>query len=130
MIPANLSLVPLSHERRAAMEAIAEVEKKYERGVHIAEFAYAHAFFRILNGSKRVTVKDIGWFSPGLTAQDLRGKKQDWLAAIDRLIESRGACCWLPLSVSDGWRLFPETKFQTSERRRRQSELSAEKYTR
>lgn len=130
MIPANLSLVPLSHERRAAMEAIAEVEKKYERGVHIAEFAYAHAFFRILNGSKRVTVKDIGWFSPGLTAQDLRGKKQDWLAAIDWLIESRGACCWLPLSVSDGWRLFPETKFQTSERRRRQSELSAEKYTR
>jgi len=130
MIPTNLSLVPLSHERRAAMQAIAEVEKKYERGVHIAEFAWAHAFFRILNGSKRVTVKDIGWFSPGMTAQNLRGKKQDWLAAIDRLIESRGACCWLPLSVSDGWRLFPETKFQTSERRRRQSELSAEKYTR
>ena len=70
MIPASLSLVPLSHERRAAMQAIAEVEKKYERGVHIAEFAYAHAFFRILNGSKRVTVQDIGWFSPGLTAQD------------------------------------------------------------
>ncbi|EEW7663078.1 plasmid SOS inhibition protein A [Escherichia coli] len=130
MIPANMSLVPLSHERRAVMQAIAEVEKKYERGVHIAEFAYAHAFFRILNGSKRVTVKDIGWFSPGMTAQNLRGKKQDWLAAIDRLIESRGACCWLPLSVSDGWRLFPETKFQTSERRRRQNELSAEKYTR
>ncbi|ECI0980838.1 plasmid SOS inhibition protein A [Salmonella enterica subsp. enterica serovar Newport] len=130
MIPANLSLVPLSPERRAAMQAIAEVEKKYERGVHIAEFAWAHAFFRILNGSKRITVKDIGWFSPGLTAQALRGKKQDWLAAIDRLIESRGACCWLPLSVSDGWRLFPETKFQMSERCRRQNELSAEKYTR
>ncbi|ELY4545676.1 plasmid SOS inhibition protein A [Cronobacter sakazakii] len=130
MIPANLSLVPLSHERRAAMQAIAEVEKKYERGVHVAEFAYARAFFRTLNGSKRVTVKDIAWFSPGLTAQNLRGKKQDWLAAIDRLIESRGACCWLPLSVSDGRRLFPETKFQTSERRRRQNELSAEKYTR
>jgi hypothetical protein len=31
----------------------------------IAEFAYAHAFFRILNGSKRVTVKDIGWFFRG-----------------------------------------------------------------
>lgn len=130
MIPANLSLVPLSPERRAAMQAIAEVEKKYERGVHIAEFAWAHAFFRILNGSKRITVKDISWFSPGLTAQALRGKKQDWLAAIDRLIESRGACCWLPLSVSDGWRLFPETKFQMSERCRRQNELSAEKYTR
>ncbi|HBB9913079.1 plasmid SOS inhibition protein A, partial [Citrobacter freundii] len=105
MIPASLSLVPLSHERRAAMQAIAEVEHKYERGAHVVEFAYAHAFFRILNGSKRVTVKDIGWFSPGLTGQSLRGNKQDWLAAIDRLIESRGACCWLPLSLSDGWRL-------------------------
>ncbi|EGE5189374.1 plasmid SOS inhibition protein A, partial [Salmonella enterica subsp. enterica] len=111
MIPANLSLVPLSHERRAVMQAIAEVEAKYERGIGVAEFPYARTFFRILNGSKRVTVKDIGWFSPGLTAQSLRGNKQDWLAAIDRLIESRGACCWLPLSLSDGWRLFPETKF-------------------
>ncbi|EHF6283241.1 plasmid SOS inhibition protein A, partial [Salmonella enterica subsp. enterica serovar Newport] len=130
MIPANLSLVPLSHERRAVMQAIAEVEVKYERGIGVAEFPYARTFFRILNGSKRVTVKDIGWFSPGLTAQSLRGNKQDWLAAIDRLIESRGACCWLPLSLSDGWRLFPETKFQMQERTRRHSELSAEKYTR
>jgi len=105
------------------MQAIAEVEKKYVRGFHIAEFAWAHAFFRILNGSTRVIVKDIDWFSPGLTAQDLLGKKQDWLAAIDRLIESRGACCWLLLSVSDGWRLFPETKFQTLERCHRQSEI-------
>ncbi|EME7236715.1 plasmid SOS inhibition protein A [Salmonella enterica] len=130
MIPANLSLVPLSHERRAVMQAIAEVEAKYERGICVAEFPWARTFFRILNGSKRVTVKDIGWFSPGLTAQSLRGNKQDWLAAIDRLIESRGACCWLPLSLSDGWRLFPETKFQMQERTRRHSELGAEKYTR
>ncbi|EMW69070.1 psiA family protein [Escherichia coli 2747800] len=130
MIPANMSLVPQSHERRAAMQAIAEVEAKYERGTHIAEYPYARTFFRILNGSKHVTVQDIGWVCPGLTAQDLRGKKQDWLTAIDRLIESRGACCWLPLSVSDGWRLFPETKFQISERRRRQSELNDEKSSR
>ncbi|WP_433671643.1 plasmid SOS inhibition protein A [Klebsiella michiganensis] len=130
MIPANLSLVPLSKECRAAMQAIAEVERKLERGACIAEFAYARAFFRILNGSKRVTVKDIGWFSAGMTEQELRGKKQAWLTAIDRLIESRGACCWLPLSAQDGWRLFPDTQFQWSERCRRQSELSAEKYTR
>lgn len=38
MIPANLSLVPLSHERRAVMQAIAEVEVKYERGIGVAEF--------------------------------------------------------------------------------------------
>ena len=52
MIPANLSLVPLSKECRAAMQAIAEVERKLERGACIAEFAYARAFFRILNGRK------------------------------------------------------------------------------
>lgn len=130
MIPSHLSLVPFSPERRAAMEAIAEVERRQSRGAVFTAYPYASAFFRTLNGSKRVTVKDIAWFSPGLTAQALRGKKHEWLAAIDRLIESRGTCCWLPLSLSDGWRLFPETKFQLSERRRRQSELSAEKYTR
>ncbi|SFN71171.1 PsiA protein [Izhakiella capsodis] len=32
--------------------------------------------------------------------------------------------------MSDAWRLFPATKFQISERCRRKSELSAEKYTR
>ncbi|EOG4047668.1 plasmid SOS inhibition protein A, partial [Salmonella enterica] len=49
MIPANLSLVPLSHERRAVMQAIAEVEAKYERGIGVAEFPYARTFFCILN---------------------------------------------------------------------------------
>ena len=130
MIPANLSLVPFNPERRVVMEAIAEVERRQSRGAVFTSYPYASAFFRILNGSKRVTAKDIAWFSPGLTAQALRGKKQEWLAAIDRLIESRGTCCWLPLSLSDGWRLFPETKFQLSERRRRQSELNDEKYSR
>lgn len=70
MIPANLSLLPLNHERRAAMQAIAEVEAKYERGLHVAEFPYTRTFFRILNGSKRVTVQDIGWFSPGLSGSE------------------------------------------------------------
>ncbi|EGM1627999.1 plasmid SOS inhibition protein A [Salmonella enterica] len=130
MIPSRLSLVPFSPERRAAIEAIAEVERRQPRGKVFAAYPYASAFFRILNGSKRITVKDIAWFSPGLTAQPLRGKKHEWLAAIDRLIESRGTCCWLSLSLSDGWRLFPETKFQLSERRRRQSELNDEKYPR
>lgn len=130
MIPSNMSLVPLSQERRCVMQAIAETERKVEQGGLMAEFPYARAFFRILKGSKRITVKDVAFFSPGLTTQTLRGKKQDWITAIDRLIESRGTCCWLPLSLSDCWRLFPETRFQETERRRRQCELSTEKYTR
>ena len=44
MIPEHMSLVPQSPERRAAMQAIAEVEAKAARGVHIAEHAYAHTF--------------------------------------------------------------------------------------
>ncbi|MCS3434328.1 plasmid SOS inhibition protein A [Klebsiella sp. BIGb0407] len=130
MIPTNMSLVPLNHERRCVMQAIAETEKKIERGSPVAEFPYARAFFRIFSGSKHITVREIGFFSPGMTTQTLRGKKRDWIATIDRLIESRGTCCWLPLSLSEGWRLFPETRFQETERRRRKSELNAEKYTR
>lgn len=130
MIPNHLSLVPLDHKRRAAMQAIAEVEEKYRRGIRIAEFAYASAFFRILNGSRRITIDDIRFFSTGLTLQSLRGKKRDWLTAINQLIASRGKDCWLPLSLYDCWQLFPEMKFQMSERLHRSSELKAEKNTR
>lgn len=37
MIPANLSLVPFSPERRAAMEAIAEVERRRSRGAALLQ---------------------------------------------------------------------------------------------
>ncbi len=40
MIPANLSLVPFSPERRAAMEAIAEVERRRSRGAVSAAYPY------------------------------------------------------------------------------------------
>ncbi|MBJ9324996.1 plasmid SOS inhibition protein A [Citrobacter freundii] len=72
----HLSLVPFNPERRAVMEAIAEVELRQSRGAVFTSYPYASAFFRILNGSKRVTTKDIAWFSPGLTAQALREKNR------------------------------------------------------
>lgn len=102
MIPTSPSLVPLGHERHAVVQAITEVEAKYERGIGVAEFPYIRTFFRILSDSKRVTVKDIGWFFPELTDQLLRRNKQDWLTVISRLIRSRSTCCWLPLSFSNG----------------------------
>ncbi len=129
MIPANLSLVPLSHERRAAMQAIAEVEKKYERGVHIAEYPYAMAFFRYFRGCKRITVRELNYFAPVLSTQELRGSKESWLSAIDTLIESRGTCCYLPLPAGAGQHLFSEVRFQQTERVRRQDELRDEKYS-
>ena len=130
MIPSHLSLVPFSPERRAAMEAIAEVERRRSRGAVSSMYPYASAFFRRLTGRKRVTLKEIRLFAPVLSAQVLRGSRDSWLRAIDALIESRGVCCWLPLPAGAGLILFPEVRFKRTERERRQDELRDEKYTR
>lgn len=130
MIPSHMSLVPLSPERRAAMQAIAEVERKRDGGACVANFPYAQAFFKHLRGSKRLTLNEIRLFAPVLSAQELRGNRDSWLHAIDALIESRGTCCWLPLSAGAGQRLFPEVAFQQNERVRCQDALRDEKYTR
>lgn len=130
MIPSHLSLVPFSPERRAAMEAIAEVERRRSRGAVSAAYPYASAFFRRLTGSTRITLREIHYFAPVLTARELRGSRDSWLSAIDALIESRGTCCWLPLPVGAGQRLFPEVAFQQTERVRCQDALRDEKYTR
>lgn len=130
MIPMTLSLVPQSPERRAAMQAIGEVDMKLARGAHLPEYPYARAFFRYLKGCKRITVRELNLFAPVLTAQELRGSKESWLNAIDTLIESRGICCYLPLPAGAGQNLFPEVRFQQTERIRRQDELRDEKYSR
>lgn len=130
MIPANLSLVPFSPERRAAMEAIAEVERRRSRGAVSTMYPYASAFFRRLTGSTRISLREIHHFAPVLTVGELRGSRDSWLSAINALIESRGTCCWLPLPVGAGQRLFPEVAFQQTERVRCQDALRDEKYTR
>lgn len=130
MIPSHLSLVPFSPERRAAMEAIAEVERRRSRGSLSAAYPYASAFFHRLTGSTRITIREIHYFAPVLTARELRGSRDSWLIAINALIESRGTRCWLPLPVGAGQRLFPEVAFQQTERVRCQDALRDEKYTR
>lgn len=130
MIPVSLSLVPQSPARRAAMQAIGEVDKKLARGAYLPEYPYDRAFFRYFWSCKRITVRELNVFAPVLTAQELRGSKDSWLSAIDTLIESRGVCCYLPLPVGAGQELFPEVRFQQTERVRRQDELRDEKYTR
>lgn len=130
MIPSHLSLVPFSPEQRAAMEAVAEVERRLSSGAASTAFPYASAYFRRLTGSTRITIREIRHFAPVLTARELRGCRESWLSAIDALIESRGTCCWLPLPVGAGQRLFPEVTFQQTERVRCQDALRNEKYTR
>lgn len=122
--------VPLSAERQAALRAIAETEKRLLRGSRLAAYPYAAAFFRCLNGSRRISLADLRVFSPALTADALHGRRAQWLRAVDMLIESRGDACCLPLPSDAVERLFPAVGFRAGERRRQKLSLAEQKYTR
>ena len=53
------ALVPLSTEQQAAWRAVAETEKRRHQGNTLAEYPYACAFFRCLNGSRRISLSDL-----------------------------------------------------------------------
>ncbi|SQM12223.1 plasmid SOS inhibition protein A [Escherichia coli] len=63
------ALVPLSTEQQAAWRAVAETEKRRHQGNMLAEYPYAGAFFRCLNGSRRISLSDLRFFMPSLTAK-------------------------------------------------------------
>ncbi|HEY3591975.1 MAG TPA: plasmid SOS inhibition protein A [Buttiauxella sp.] len=130
MIPNYLALIPLQEGRRAALRAVGEVEHLLLQGKRLPEYAWARAFFRHLTGSKRIGLKEINYFAFTLTDRELRGRKAHWISAIDTLIESRGTCCYLPLSVSAAYELFPETRFKEDERFRQKLDLREQKYSR
>ncbi|MGE9553639.1 plasmid SOS inhibition protein A [Erwinia amylovora] len=129
MIPKNRSLVPLCEARRAMLQAVDYVERRRERHAPCADFPYAQAFFRFLKGSKRISLRELRFFSPTLRQDDFRGSRREWLQAIDWLIES-GGCATHPLPPDAGRLLFPEVIFQCSERRHRKTEMRDEKYSR
>jgi hypothetical protein len=130
MIPDHLALIPLHEGRRAALRAVGEVEHHLLQGKRLPEYAWARAFFRHLTGSKRIGLKEINTFASTLTDRELRGRKAHWISAIDTLIESRGTCCYLPLSVNAAHALFPETRFKEDERFRQKRDLREQKYSR
>lgn len=76
--------VRLSYEQAEAF-----VENRHERNVYCADYPCAHAFSRLLRGSRRV-----------------------WLAAIDRMIASAGEDCPHLLNSYDVHDLFPGWQFQ------------------
>ncbi len=77
------ALVPLSAEQQAAWRAVAETEKRRHQGNSLAEYPYAGAFFRCLNGSRRISLSDLRFFMPSLTVEELRGNRSQWLYAVD-----------------------------------------------
>lgn len=125
MIPNHLALIPYNLHQFAATQAIIDVERKQLRGITLSPFPYARALFRHLRGgAMRITAKDIR-FAAGDYAPKERGgaSKTDYIAALDRLIETRGRSCPLPLSGSAVGQYFPEEHYRLSERTNRQWEL-------
>ncbi|EFK88160.1 protein PsiA [Escherichia coli MS 146-1] len=118
------ALVPLSTEQQAAWRAVAETEKRRHQGNTLAEYPYAGAFFRCLNGSRRISLSDLRFFMPSLTAEELHGNRLQWLYAIDVLIETQGEVCLLPLPGDAAERLFPSVRFRVRERSRHKSARS------
>ena len=130
MSACSQALVPLSTEQQAAWRAVAETEKRRHQGNTLAEYPYAGAFFRCLNGSRRISLSDLRFFMPSLTAEELRGNRLQWLYAIDVLIETQGEVCLLPLPGDAAERLFPSVRFRVRERSRHKSALVMQKYSR
>uniref|UniRef100_UPI002FCC45B4 plasmid SOS inhibition protein A n=1 Tax=Escherichia coli TaxID=562 RepID=UPI002FCC45B4 len=72
------ALVPLSTEQQAAWQAVAETEKRRHQGYTLAEYPYAGAFFRCLNGSRRISLSDLRFLMPSQTAEELHGSRGEW----------------------------------------------------
>jgi len=118
MIPRHLSLVPVNTFQLAALQAIIEVEERRQRG----KYPYAVALLRQLRGGKtgHITACDVSRAAANYNPKDRAGEPKDrYLAALDKLIESRGSVCPLPLSGCAVGQYFPQTAYRHAERQNR-----------
>lgn len=110
-IPRHLSLVPFSDIQLAAMQAIAWVESKRFRGIKLAEYPYAKAFFRMLTGKKVITANSISLIQYcDFSDRGVTTRIADYIKAIDRVIETKGNRCHHPLSSDVAYKLFPSVQ--------------------
>lgn len=119
MIPNNLALIPHNVHQFAATQAIIDVERKQLRGTQLGQHPYARALFRHLRGgAMRITAKDIRFAAGDYSPKERGGaSKSDYIAALDKLIETRGMDCPLPLSGSAVKQYFPDEHYRLSERK-------------
>ncbi|MGR9777184.1 plasmid SOS inhibition protein A, partial [Escherichia coli] len=68
------ALIPLSAEQQAAMQAVAVTEQR-RQGRTLSAWPYATAFFRCLNGSRRISLTDLRFFAPALTKEEFHGNR-------------------------------------------------------
>ncbi|EBL2873032.1 plasmid SOS inhibition protein A [Salmonella enterica] len=125
MIPHHHALVPCNVYQSAATQAIIDVERKQLRGTQLGQYPYARALFRHLRcGAMRITAKDVRFAVAEYIPKERGGaSKSDYIAALDRLIETRGKDCPLPLSGSTVGQYFPDEHYRLSERQVRQWDL-------
>ncbi len=97
------------------MQAVAVTEQRRRQGRTLSAWPYASAFFRCLNGSRRISLTDLRFFCSCATKEEFHGNRLLWLAAVDKLIESFGEVCVLPLPSDAGHRLFPSVPFREGE---------------
>lgn len=119
MIPNHLALIPHNVHQFAAAQAIIDVERKQLRGTFLGQYPYARALFRHLRGgAMRITAKDIRFAAGDYSSKERGGaSKSDYIAALDKLIETRGMDCPLPLSSSMVKQYFPDEHYRLSERK-------------
>lgn len=123
MIPRHLSLVPVNPFQLAALQAIIEVKERRQRG----KYPYAVALLRQLRGGDagRIGVADVRRAASNYNPKDRAGEpKERYLAALDKLIESRGSVCPLPLSGCAVGQYFPQAAYRHAERQHRRWDVS------
>ncbi|TDS84811.1 PsiA protein [Rahnella sp. BIGb0236] len=124
MIPRHLSLVPVNPFQAAALQAIIDVEDGRRRR---GQYPYAVALLKQLRGGKagRITASDVSRAAANYCPKNRAGEpKERYLAALDKLVESRGDVCPLPLSGCAVSQYFPQTGYRLSERQHRRWDVS------
>ena len=124
MIPRHLSLVPVNPFQAAALQAIIDVEDGRRRR---GQYPYAVALLRQLRGGEAgaITASDVKRAALNYNPKDRAGEpKERYLAAFDKLVESRGDVCPLPLSGCAVSQYFPQTGYRLSERQHRRWDVS------
>lgn len=119
------SLIPLNTLQQCAMTAIHLIEVKKARNISLPDQAYAKAFFRAYTGRATVTIADIRSVDASYIPYRGGATKNDFMNALDSLLESRGENFFIPLQRSFAASLFPAEFVRTDTRKNHLFDLAS-----
>lgn len=123
-IPSCRALVTVCDVRRAALDAIAEVEDQRRDGKRLSGQPFARAFFRHLSGEGRASGRSLLQAGVMWEPRNRLTSISDYEHAFNVLLQSQGLHCPLPLSGDVRQRLFPEYTFSQTDRRDKKQIIS------